>query len=124
MISSTWIASLLRKRRNRSAVLSFRAPLGTLLAMRVKCTLRPLHKPIINSIRFVIGLSHKLLTNGSTLASKILYSRGIGIVGMGFSALVLSGNSTLAEVACLFNPFPLAHLFSVGWLVFVLKMVP
>src|SRR6266851_1040982 len=116
--SSTRMAVLLRKRRNRSAVLSLRALLGTLLAIRVKCTLRPLYSPIISKIRFVIWLSHQLSTNGSTRSSKILYRPGMAIVRIGYSGLVLCRNSTLSDVFRAFNPFPFAHLFSVGWLVF------
>src|SRR5258708_40073041 len=82
------MASLLKKRRDRSAVLSFRAPLGTLLAIRVKCTLRPLYKPIIRYTIFVTWLSHHLSTNGSTRSSKILYKRGMAIVGIDYSGSV------------------------------------
>src|SRR5664279_4421747 len=102
--SLTLIASLLKKRRNRSAVLSFRAPLGTLLAIRVKCTLRPLYSPIIRKIRFVTWLSHQLSTNGNTRSSRILYSRGMAIVGIDYSGWFLFGDLTLSEVFLAFNP--------------------
>jgi hypothetical protein len=48
------MAGLLKKRRSRSVVLNFRAALGTRLAMRVRCTLRPSYKPIISNTKLVI----------------------------------------------------------------------